>query len=105
MYDISMTNATCKDFKNGIIKDNIIIAGELDYINITKTKSGKNKGAEMAFATLMDNTGSLDSVVFFPEKYREFRNILFQGNVLIVKGARSRSGDAFVVEKCYIPKT
>ena len=104
MYDISMTNATCKDFKNGGIKDNIIIAGEVDYINVTKTKNGKNKGAEMAFMTLVDSTGSLDSVVFFPEQYREFRNVLFQGNVLIVKGSRSRSGDAFVIEKCYIPR-
>jgi DNA polymerase-3 subunit alpha len=105
MYDISMTNATCKDFKNGIVRDNIIIGAEIDYINVTKTKTGKTPGLDMAFITLVDSTGSMDSVVFFPEKYREYRNILFQGNVIIVKGARSRSGDAFVVEKCYIPSS
>jgi hypothetical protein len=105
MYDISMTNATCKDFKNGIVRENIIVGGEIDYINVTKTKSGKNPGLEMAFVTLLDSTGSMDSVVFFPEQYREYRNVLFQGNVVIVKGARSKSGDAFVVEKCYIPKS
>ena len=105
MYDISMTNATCKDFKNGIVRENIIVGGEIDYINVTKTKSGKNPGLEMAFVTLLDSTGSMDSVVFFPEQYREYRNILFQGNVVIVKGSRSRSGDAFVVEKCYIPRS
>ena len=105
MYDISMTNATCKDFKNGIVRENIIIGAEIDYVNVTKTKSGKTPGLEMAFVTLVDSTGSMDSVVFFPEQYREYRNVLFQGNVVIVKGARSKSGDAFVVEKCYIPKS
>jgi DNA polymerase-3 subunit alpha len=105
MYDISMTNATCKDFKNGIVRENIIIGGEIDYINVTKTKSGKTPGLEMAFVTLLDSTGSIDSVVFFPEQYREYRNILFQGNVVIAKGSRSRSGDAFVIEKCYIPRS
>jgi DNA polymerase III alpha subunit len=104
MYDISMTNATCRDFKNGSIRDNIIVGGEIDYFNVTKTKSGKNPGLDMAFVTLVDNTGSMDSVVFFPDQYREYRNVLFQGNVVIIKGNRSRSGDAFVVEKCYIPK-
>lgn len=105
MYDISMTNATCKDFKNGIVRENIIIGAEIDYINVTKTKSGKTPGLEMAFVTLVDSTGSMDSVVFFPEQYREYRNVLFQGNVIIVKGSRSKSGDAFVVEKCYIPRS
>lgn len=105
MYDISMTNATCKDFKNGAIKQNVIIGGEIDYINITKTKSGKNPGLEMAFITLVDNTGSLDSVVFFPDQYREYRNVLFQGNVIIIKGNRSKTGDSLIVEKCYIPRS
>jgi DNA polymerase-3 subunit alpha len=104
MYDTSMTNATCKDFKNGIIKDNVIMCGEIDYINITKTKSGKNPGLEMAFITLLDTTGSVDSVVLFPEQYKEYRNILFQGNVIVVKGSRSKNGDGLIVEKCYIPK-
>lgn len=105
MYDISMTNATCKDFKNGTIKQNVIVGGEIDYINITKTKSGKNPGLEMAFVTLVDNTGSLDSVVFFPDQYREYRNVLFQGNVIIIKGNRSKTGDSLIVEKCYIPRS
>ena len=105
MYDISMTNATCKDFKNGMIKQNIIIGAEIDFINVTKTKSGKNPGLEMAFVTLVDNTGSMDSVVFFPEQYREYRNVLFQGNVIVVKGNRSKTGDGLVVEKCYIPQS
>lgn len=104
MYDVSMTNTTCKEFKNGSIKDNIIICGEIDYISVTKTKSGKNPGLEMCFTTITDGVSSLDSVVFFPEQYREYRNVLFQGNVIVIRGNRSKSGDGLIVEKCYIPK-
>ena len=105
MYDISMTNTTCKQFKNTTIKENIIIGGEIDYINITKTKTGKNPGSEMAFLTLIDNTGSIDSIIFFPDKYKEYKNLLFNGNIIIVKGNKSRTGDGLVVEKAYVAKT
>lgn len=105
MYDISMTNTTCRDFKNGINKDNIILGGEIDFINITKTKSGKTVGSEMAFVTLCDTTGSIDSVIFFPEKYKQYKNILFPGNIIIVKGNRSKNGDSLVVENAYVAKS
>jgi DNA polymerase-3 subunit alpha len=106
MYDISMTNATCKDFKNNNnLKQNIILGGEIDNINVVKTKSGKNKGLEMAFVTMVDSTGSLDSVVFFPEQYKTYRNMLFNGNIIIVKGSRSRDSDSLFVEKSFIAKT
>lgn len=105
MYDISMTNMSCRDFKNSSVKDNIMIGAEIDFINVTKTKTGKTPGLEMAFLTLTDNTGSIDSIILFPETYREYRNILFPGNVIIVKGSRSKSGDGLIVEKCYIPQS
>lgn len=105
MYDISMCNTTCKDFKNGDRADKIILGGEIDFISVVKTKSGKNPGSEMSFVTLKDSTGSLDSIIFFPEQYRSYKNVLFEGNVIIVKGDRSRNKDSLIVEKCYIAKT
>lgn len=105
MYDISMTNMTCKEFKNSLSKDNIILCGEVDNISVTKTKTGKNPGLEMAFVTLTDGSGVLDSVVFFPDQYRSYRNLLFGSNVIIVKGNRSKAGDSLIVEKAYIAKS
>jgi DNA polymerase-3 subunit alpha len=105
MYDISMTNSTCRDFKNNSTKDNIIIGGEIAFINVTKTKTGKLKGADMCFVNLTDQTGSIDSVIFFPEQYKTYKNILFDGNIIIVVGTRSRTGDGLIVEKAYIAKT
>jgi DNA polymerase-3 subunit alpha len=105
MYDITMTNTTCKDFKNTTLKDNIILCGEIDNIGVTKTKTGKTPGQEMAFVSVSDGTGALDSVLFFPEAYKAYRNVLFIGNVIILKGSRSKNGDSLIVEKTFIPKT
>lgn len=105
MYDITMTNTTCKDFKNSLSKDNIILCAEIENVGVTKTKKGKNPGLEMAFVTVSDGTGLLDSVVFFPEAYKAYRNLLFSGNVIIIKGSRAKSGDSLIVEKVYLPRT
>jgi len=105
MYDISMTNTTCRDFKNGINTNNLIMGGEIDFINAIKTKNGKTPGEEMSFVTMSDGTGSVDSVIFFPEVYKKYKSILFSGNVIIVCGTRSRTKDSFVVEKAYVART
>lgn len=59
MYDISMTNITCREFKNTVNKENMILGGEIDFINVTKTKNGKNPGVDMAFVTMTDTTDPL----------------------------------------------
>jgi len=105
MYDISMTNITCKNFKTSILTEKLIMGGEVDSINVTKTKKGKNPGEEMSFVTLCDGTGCVDSVIFFPEVYRKYRSILFSGNVIIVSGSKSKSKDSFIVEKAYMART
>lgn len=105
MYDISMTNINCRELKNTTQKENLILAGEIDFINVTKTKTGKKPGAEMAFVTLTDSFGSVDSIVFFPEKYIEYKNLLFPNNIIIVKGNKSKNGDGLIVEKAYVAKT
>ena len=103
-YDISMTNTTCKEFKDSNRKT-IIIAGEIDNVNIIKIKNGKNKGNEMAFVSISDGTGHLDSVVFFTEQLSIYRNQLFAGNILILQGSKSFKRSDLVVEKCYVPMT
>lgn len=105
MYDISMTNISCKELKNTTMKDNLILGGEVDNINVIKTKNGKNPGQEMAFVTMVDSTGCADSIVFFPEQYKTYKNLLFLGNIIIVKGNKTKSGDGILVEKAYIAKT
>lgn len=105
MYDISMTNITCRELKNTTMTENLILGGEIDNINVTKTKSGKNPGQEMAFVTMVDSTGSADSIIFFPEKYKTYKNLLFLGNIIIVKGNKTKNSDGIIVDKAYVAKT
>ena len=104
-YDISMTNCNCKTFKTTLTKDKLILAGEISNINITKTKNGKNPGQEMAFISIEDQYGLLDSVILFPEKLTEYRNHLFVNNVLVFVGTKSKNKDTLIVEKCFMPAT
>ena len=104
-YDISMTNTNCKDFKSSSIAKNIILAAEIANINVTKTKTGKNPGLEMCFLTIEDQVGMLDSVILFPEQYLKYRDHLINGNILVFMGARSKTKDALIVEKCFMPVT
>jgi DNA polymerase-3 subunit alpha len=102
-YDISMTNTNCRQLKNSDLYKNIIIAGEIVNINVIKTKKGKNPGLDMAFVSIEDQSGSTDSVIFFPEQYQKYKHHLFNTNILIFIGNKTKTGDGLVVEKCFIP--
>ena len=103
MYDIAHTNCTCGEFLKSSHKD-VVIAGEIESVNVVKTKSGKNKGAEMAFLSISDNTGVLDSVIIFPESYRTYQNVVFDNNIVIIKGIRSKEKDSLIADKIFIPQ-
>lgn len=104
-YDISMTNCDCKTFKTTNATKNIILAGEISYVNFVKTKKGKYAGADMAFITIEDQFASLDSIILFPEQLYLYRNYLFEGNILIFVGNKSPKKDSLIVEKCFIPRS
>ena len=74
-------------------------------LNIIKTKKGKNPGQEMAFVSIEDQYGILDSVIFFPEQLSKYRTHLFNGNILIFSGNKSKDKDGLIVEKCFMPAT
>lgn len=102
-YDISMTNSDCKMFKKDPPNKKIILAAEISDINIVKTKKGKNPGQEMAFITIQDQYGTIDSVVAFPEQFAMFRSNMIPGNVLVFMGQKNKNKDSLIVEKCFEP--
>lgn len=104
-YDITMTNSTCREFKNSTYTKNILMAGEISNINIVKTKNGKHIGQNMAFVSIEDQTGSVDSVIFFPEQYEKYKHYLFDSNILIFSGNKAKEKDGLVVEKCFVPSS
>lgn len=102
-YDISMCNTNCKEFKTSLMSKDIIIAGEIAYINVTKTKTGKNPGLEMAFISIEDQFGMLDSIILFPEQWSKYKSHIFIDNILVFVGSRSKNKEGLVVEKCFAP--
>jgi len=104
-YDITMTTATCREFKNNHYTKNILIAGEISNINVIKTKNGKQAGQNMAFVSIEDQTGALDSIIFFPEQYEKYKHHLFDTNILIFSGNKAKNKDGLIVEKCFVPSS
>ena len=105
IYDVGSANCNCKTFKTSHLTENIIVVGEISNLNITVTKTGKNPGLEMAFITIEDQYGTLDSVIFFPEQFSKYRSYLFVGNILVFSGNKSKSRDGLIVSKCFVPSS
>jgi len=93
-------NITCSEFKNTLLKT-ISIASEIIDVKITKTKKGKNPGSEMAFVTISDSTGSVDSVILFPEAFSEFKDLIEPGNTVVISGNKNKEGDSLIVKKIW----
>ena len=98
---IPEVNATCKEVYNRAVRNtNISIGVEIkSYKEHIITKSGKNKGQTMAFLSCEDSTACLDSVILFPEEYKKFKDLLFEGNTVIIVGEGSRDKDGSLIVK------
>jgi DNA polymerase III alpha subunit len=59
----------------------------------------------MSFVSIEDQSGSLDSVIFFPEVYAKYKHHLFENNILIFVGNKSKTKDGLIVDKCFIPRS
>lgn len=103
-YEMSLV--TCKEFKHNIVNNKkVSVMGEISRLSIIKTKQGKNKGANMAFLEIFDSSGTIDSVILFPEQYSSFNSVLKENEVLVFVGSKSKKSDnSLIVEKCFIPE-
>ena len=101
-YDTKLANTTIKEISNGK-KDNVKMAVTISEIKRYVTKKGKMKGVEMAFMCVEDHTGTLDTITVFAEKWKEYKNILYEGNNVILTGQSSKNrryqvDDGFIVD-------
>jgi DNA polymerase III alpha subunit len=93
--DTSSANMTCKDFLNSNTRNGIIIAVELQEVKEILTK----KEDKMAFVKLSDITGIIDNGVVFPDAYRMYKDLLIEGNTLLVCGERGKEKNSLIVQK------
>ena len=97
--DASYANATCKEINNGRT-DSSTIACVIRKIREHKTK---NKDI-MAFASVEDETGELDNIVFFPDIYEQNIDIIYEDATVLLSGKidDSSSYNSFVVDSVFL---
>jgi DNA polymerase-3 subunit alpha len=95
--DSSFSTIMCKDIANGAItgKANIVIS--ITSVREYKTKRGKNPGQLMAFICGEDGSGMLDSITIFPDQYSEFRDLLTDGNTVLINGEISKKEKTSII--------
>lgn len=94
-------NCDCQRLnKDGMLPKTILIAAEVTDINVIKTKKGKNPGQEMAFVKISDGTGAVDIVVF-PKEFDDMKNMLYEGNTIMLSLEQSKNKDSIFAKKCW----
>jgi DNA polymerase III alpha subunit len=87
---LNMTTYMCKDIANGTITGKANLAAQIISVRTYKTKRGKNPGQTMAFLCAEDGSGSADSITVFPECYGEHKDLLVEGNTVLMMGEISK---------------
>lgn len=96
--DTSSANTTCKEVFNGKTGF-VILATAINQANEYRIKKGKSKGKKMCFLHIEDATCELDNVVVFPDCYQEFKELIYNGNTVLLSGKVERGDDSIVVKK------
>lgn len=94
--DTQTANCTCKDFLSGYNNNSINIAVELSRVSEYTTTKGKNPGQLMAFITGSDSSAQLDCITCFPAEYATFKELLVEGNTVVISGTRSKQNSLVV---------
>ena len=104
--DTSSANATCKDFLNGGKVKDVALAVSINSVRPYTLKKGQNKGKDMAFLCVEDHTSPLDNVAIFADQWEKYRNLLYEGNTVVIYGGESkrgkyRSDSSLIVERVW----
>ena len=90
-------NSLCKEIAKGTITGKVKLAVQVNTVRPYKTKRGKNPGQLMAFLSIEDGTGSLDSVTIFPEAYDKYKDLLVEENTVLIDGEISKKEKTSVI--------
>ena len=99
-YDISNSNCSCKEFIDGFeSRYGAVLAVRVDAIREWKIKKGRAKGLDMGFLTVSDSSCSLDSVTAFSEEWDKYKDLLYEGNTVLLWGSRDKNRGSFLVKR------
>jgi DNA polymerase-3 subunit alpha len=99
-FDINFASSLCREIAKGTITGKTRLAAQINTIRLYKTKRGRNPGQLMAFVTAEDGSGELDSITVFPECYSKHKDVLVEGNTVLMTGEISkRENTSLIVDK------
>ena len=87
----------CRDIANGMITGKANIVVSISSVRQYKTKNGKNPGQLMAFVCAEDSSGMLDSITVFPEAFEEYKDLLVEGNTVLINGEISKRDKTSII--------
>ena len=96
-FDMNFSSSLCKDIAKGSITGKVKLVVQVNTVRPYKTKRGKNPGRLMAFLSIEDGTGSLDSVTIFPEAYEKYKDLLIERNTVLIDGEISKKERTSVI--------
>ena len=87
----------CRDIANGAITGKANIVVSISSVRQYKTKKGKNPGQLMAFVCAEDSSGMLDSIMVFPETFEQYKDLLVEGNTVLINGETSKRDKTSII--------
>ena len=81
-------NFTCAEIIEGKGKKNILIAVEITRVKEIICKNGE----KMAFLEVSDNTGNCNEIVIFSDSWKEYKDILYISNLVMLHCYRGTKG-------------
>ena len=97
-YDTAQANCTCKEFIDGFSSQSICLAVQIDGVREWTIKKGHARGEKMAFLTVSDMSCSMDSVTIFSEDWTKHKSLLYEGNVVLLKGMKDKNRGSFLIK-------
>ena len=95
--NINFSSSLCRDIIKGAITGKTNVVAQVSSVREYRTKRGKNPGQLMAFLCIEDSSGSLDSVTIFPESYGKYRDLLIEGNTVLMAGEISKKENTSLI--------
>lgn len=89
--DATFATTTCAELPGR--KGRQILAAEITRIKTHTCKDGR----EMCFLTIEDESGKLESVVVFPDKYEEYSPIIYESAMVLLFGEYSKK--SFIIDE------
>ena len=99
-YDTSKSNCSCKEFVDGFnSKGGIVLAVKVDSVREWTIKKGRSKGMTMGFVTASDTSCSLDNITAFSEEWEKYKQLLHEGNTVLMRGMKDNNRGSFLIKK------